>query len=158
LVEVGQHAEAARLLTQVLNDEKFQSSQNRSRHDLWMQLCDIASKNPDKVQLNVEAVIRSGLKRFSSETGRLWTALADYYIRLGNFEKARDVFEEGINTVITVRDFSQIWDAYTEFEYGLIRAKMEEMAKLEEAGKKLPRGEQVCIRILFFWSAFGTVG
>jgi pre-mRNA-splicing factor SYF1 len=143
LVEVGQAAEAVRLLTVVLNDEKFQSTQGRSRHDLWMQLCDIASKNPEKVQLNVEAVIRSGLKRFTSETGKLWTALADYFIRLGNFEKSRDVFEEGIEAVITVRDFSQIWDAYTEFEYGLIRAQMEEIAKLEEAGKKLPRDRQV---------------
>lgn len=40
--------------------------------------------------------------------GVLWNALADYYIRQGNFEKARDVYEEAIGTVMTVRDFSQV--------------------------------------------------
>jgi pre-mRNA-splicing factor SYF1 len=135
LVDAGQAGEAARLLAQVLNDDNFVSKQGRSRHDMWMLLCDIASKNPDKVhQLPVEAIIRSGLKKFSNEVGRLWTALADYFIRLGNFEKARDIYQEGIMTVTTVRDFSQIWDAYTEFEYGLIAATMEEMAKAEEEG------------------------
>ncbi len=32
----------------------------------------------------------------------------------GNFEKARDVFEEAIQTVMTVRDFSQVFDAYAQ--------------------------------------------
>ena len=48
--------------------------------------------------------------------GKLWCALADYYTRQGNFEKARDVYEEGIETVMTVRDFSQVFEAYSEFE------------------------------------------
>lgn len=30
------------------------------------------------------------------QVGRLWTSLADYYIRRGMFEKARDVYEEGM--------------------------------------------------------------
>ncbi len=34
--------------------------------------------------------------------GRLWTSLADYYIRQGHYESARDVYEEGLTTVITV--------------------------------------------------------
>lgn len=136
LVDAGQAGEAARLLAQVLNDDSFVSKQGKSRHDLWMLLCDIASKNPDKVtQMPVESIIRSGLKKFTNESGRLWTALADYFIRLGNFEKARDVYHEGIQTVSSVRDFSQIWDAYTEFEYGLIAATMEEMTKAEEEGQ-----------------------
>jgi len=90
-------------------------------------LCDIASKNPTKVQLNVEAVIRSALAKFTNEVGKLWVSLANYFIKLGNFEKARDIFEEGINSAMTQHDFSHIWDAYTEFEYGLIAARMEEV-------------------------------
>lgn len=74
-----------------------------------MQLSDLASKNPDKVrELNVEAMIRSGLAKFTNEVGKLWTALADYYIRLGNFDRARDIFEEAIDTVITIRDFKYV--------------------------------------------------
>lgn len=48
------------------------------------------------------------------QVGRLWTSLADYYIRRGMFEKARDVYEEGLTSVITVHDFSLIFDAYTQ--------------------------------------------
>lgn len=35
----------------------------------------------------------------AGQVGRLWTSLADYFIRQGLFEKARDVYEEGIDTV-----------------------------------------------------------
>ena len=45
--------------------------------------------------------------------------------------QARDIYEEAIQTVITVRDFTQVFDAYAQFEKNLISAKMESM---EEAG------------------------
>ena len=58
------------------------------------------------------------------QVGRLWTAMADYFIRQGMFEKARDVYEEGLTTVITVRDFSLIFDALTTFETSLLEARL----------------------------------
>lgn len=61
------------------------------------------------------------------QVGRLWTALADYYIRLGHFERARDVYEEGLHSVVTVRDFSLIFDALVQFEESLVSAKMEQL-------------------------------
>ena len=70
-------------------------------------------------------MIRGGIRKFTDEVGRLWTCLADFYIRRGLFEKARDVFEEGLATVITVRDFSLTFDAYTQFEESVLSAKME---------------------------------
>lgn len=41
--------------------------------------------------------------------------------------KARDAYEEAIQTVITVRDFSQVFDAYAQFEETMISSKMESM-------------------------------
>ena len=64
--------------------------------------------------------------------GRLWTSLADYYIRHGNFERARDVYEEGMNSVVTVHDFSLIYDALTQFEESLLTAKMEALGMDED--------------------------
>ena len=53
--------------------------------------------------------------------GRLWTSLADYFIRRGMFERARDVYEEGLTSVVTVRDFSLVYDALTQVPYwGLV--------------------------------------
>ena len=57
--------------------------------------------------------------------GVLWNALADYYIRSGHFEKARDIYEEAIQTVVTVRDFTQVFDAHAQFEETMVSAKME---------------------------------
>ncbi|BBH00816.1 Tetratricopeptide repeat-like superfamily protein [Prunus dulcis] len=44
-----------------------------------------------------------------NEVGRLWTSLADYYIRRNLHEKARDVFEEGMTTVVTIVCLSIRW-------------------------------------------------
>jgi len=118
--------EAAVQLAAVVNDPKFSSTKGRSSHALWMQLCDIVSQHPGSIgSLNVEAILRSGLERFTDEVGRLWCALSNYFIRLGHFERARDVYEEGIQSVITVRDFSMIFDAYVQFEEALLEAKAE---------------------------------
>jgi pre-mRNA-splicing factor SYF1 len=62
------------------------------------------------------------------QVGRLWTSLADYYIRRALFEKSRDVYEEGMTSVTTVRDFSTIFDAYMQFEESMLSAKMEQVA------------------------------
>ncbi|RHY60174.1 hypothetical protein DYB38_011150 [Aphanomyces astaci] len=69
-----------------------------SRHALWMELCSLISSHPDDISsaLNVDAILRSGVHLFSDEVGRFWCALATYYMRLGMFESARDVYEEGL--------------------------------------------------------------
>jgi pentatricopeptide repeat protein len=76
----------------------------KSNHQLWNELCELASRHPDKVRsLNVDAIIRGGLRRYTDQLGHLWCSLADYYVRSGLLERARDVYEEAIQTVTTVR-------------------------------------------------------
>lgn len=48
-------------------------------------------------------------------------------------EKARDIYEEGLNTVTTVRDFSLIFDTLTHFEESLITYKMQQQADDSDA-------------------------
>ncbi|XP_059588408.1 pre-mRNA-splicing factor SYF1 isoform X2 [Alligator mississippiensis] len=123
--------EAALRLAAVVNDDKFVSKEGKSNYQLWHELCDLISQNPDKVKsLNVGAIIRGGLTRFTDQLGKLWCSLADYYIRSGHFEKARDVYEEAVQTVMTVRDFSQVFDSYAQFEESMIAAKMETASEL----------------------------
>jgi pre-mRNA-splicing factor SYF1 len=38
--------------------------------------------------------------------------------------EARDISEEAIESVLTVRDFTQVFDAYAQSEEGLIKALM----------------------------------
>ena len=73
------------------------------------------------------------------QVGRLWCALADYYIRLALFERARDVYQEGVESVMTVRDFTLIFEALTSFEQALAEAQMAQMG--EDADMSAPAAE-----------------
>lgn len=136
LKAAGRWGEAARRLATVVNDEGFRSLEGKTRHALWLELCDIITKHPAEVEgMRVDAILRSGIRRYTDEVGKLWTALADYYTRRGMFEKARDVYEEGITSVVTVRDFSLVFDALTQFEEALISAQMESAAEEDGSGE-----------------------
>ena len=70
--------------------------------------------------------------RYTDQQGKLWGSLAEYFTRDGLFEKARDVYEEAIKTVMTIRDFSQVFDAYAASEERLVNALMESEEELTE--------------------------
>ncbi|XP_076473392.1 pre-mRNA-splicing factor SYF1 fand isoform X2 [Bombus vancouverensis nearcticus] len=122
LISIGRLDEAAVKLAQIVNQDDFVSKHGKSNHQLWNELCDLISKNPSKIKsLNVDAIIRGGLRRYTDQLGPLWNSLADYY--------ARDIYEEAIQTVTTVRDFTQVFDAYAQFEELSLSKRMEEAVK-----------------------------
>lgn len=125
--------DAAIKLAEIVNRDDFLSKEGKSKHQLWTDLCELICKNPDKVHsLNVDAIIREGIKRYSDQQGKLWNSLAEYYTRSGLFERARDCYEEAILTVKTVRDFSQVFDAYAQSEEALINLTMESDSLTDE--------------------------
>lgn len=117
--------EAARKLIEIVNDEQFVSKEGKSKHQLWTDLAELICRNPDRISsIDVDTIIREGIKRYVDQQGKLWISLAEYYTRSGLFDKARDIFEEAISSIKTIRDFSQIFDAYTQSEEKLIQLKM----------------------------------
>lgn len=84
-------------------------------------------------KLNVERIVhKDGLEVYKDQAGRLWTGLATYWIKRGEFDRAKKTFEDGIAMVLTIRDFTQIFDAYAEFSESLISAMMESLANPDE--------------------------
>jgi pre-mRNA-splicing factor SYF1 len=96
-------------------------------------------EDPDSPRkLDVEKIIRKdGLGVYKDQAGRLWTGLATYWIKRGEFERAKETFEIGIATVLTIRDFTQIFDAYAEFSESFISGIMEELENPDEEDEDL---------------------
>jgi pre-mRNA-splicing factor SYF1 len=88
LIQAGAWDEAAIQLVNIVNFKDFVSTNNKTKHDYWMMLCDVVSKHSDQIKsIKVEPILRGGLTKFSDQIGKLWTTLADYYIRLANYDK-----------------------------------------------------------------------
>jgi pre-mRNA-splicing factor SYF1 len=59
---------ALQRLAGVVNDEGFRSLEGKSRHQLWLELCDMVTRHPNEVKdMKVEAILRSGIRRFTDE-------------------------------------------------------------------------------------------
>ncbi|EOA19859.1 hypothetical protein CARUB_v10000110mg, partial [Capsella rubella] len=141
LVKSERWQESAERLASVLNDDKFYSIKGKTKHKLWMELCELLVHHANVISgLNVDAIIRGGIRKFTDEVGMLWTSLADYYIRKNLLEKARDIYEEGMMKVVTVRDFSVIFDVYSRFEESTVAKRMEMMSSSDEEDENEENG------------------
>ncbi|KAI2463244.1 TPR-like protein [Annulohypoxylon bovei var. microspora] len=141
LVQVGLYTEAVKKYMDILNNPRFNSKQSKGHYELWSEMVDLLVEHANQVEtghetgIDVERIIRSGIDRFADQRGKLWCGLATYWAKRGSFERARDIFEEGITTVMTVRDFTLIFDSYAEFEESIIGALMELASERAEGGK-----------------------
>ena len=141
LVDHGLYTEAVRKYLDILNNTKYRSKNSKSNFQLWSEMVDLLVAHANEVDtvlapgLDVEMIIRSGIERFTDQRGKLWTGLATYWITRGNFEKTRDIFEEGITTVMTIRDFTIIFDSYAEFEESIISTLMDQAAIRSDKGQ-----------------------
>lgn len=140
LIENRRYTDAVKKYMEILNNPKFRSKNGKSHYQLWSEMVDLLVDHAkevetgDEVGIDVERIIRSGIERFADQRGKLWSGLATYWITRGSFEKARDVFEEGVTTVMTVRDFTLIFDSYVEFEEAITGQLMEEAAVRSDKG------------------------
>jgi pre-mRNA-splicing factor SYF1 len=113
-------------LCEKYSDEVGMESEEEKGVDLQKELANLDALSSAKVP--VSKVIRDiGLVKFPDQAGRLWTGLATYWIRRGDFDTARDIFEEGMAAVLTIRDFTQIFDAYAETSENVIGYLMDEL-------------------------------
>ena len=141
LVEQGQYTEAVKRYMDILSNPKFHSKNIKSNFQLWSEMVDLMVHHAKEIEtgdatgIDVEKIVRSGIHRFADQRGKLWAGLATYWITRGNFERARDIFEEGFTTVMTVRDFTIIFDSYAEFEESIISALMNQAAVRSDKGK-----------------------
>jgi pre-mRNA-splicing factor SYF1 len=140
LIEEKLYTEAVKKYMDILNNPKFRSKHGKGHYQFWSEMVDLLVTRAkdievgDEAGIDVEKIIRSGIERFADQRGKLWAGLATYWITRGSFERARDIFENGITTVMTVRDFTLVFDSYIEFEESIIGALMDSAANRSEKG------------------------
>ena len=131
LIGIKEFNLAIYLIIEILEDENFYSKENKSQYYYWILLCQIINSYPEnlnlskyKKKLNVDKVIRHGIKKYTDEIGNLWVTLANYYIKIGLIEKAREIFEEALEKILTVRDFSLVFNSYLGFEQEMMKQNL----------------------------------
>ena len=140
LLSIEQYDEAAVQMIKCCNDPAFVSASKHTPYQLWVELAEILTKHTNDIKsIDIEPILRTGIKKFDQNSGKLWCYLATYFIMIGNFDRARDVYvvitvhwchdryEEGLQTVMTVRDFSTIFDSYMEFEYQILNTSEQDV-------------------------------
>ena len=147
-------------LTTAATSNTTDASSSDTRDAYWQAFSELCTQHPEQVEesgVTWEPILRAVLRRerqkedaatsatASSSSlleGILWTQLADSWIRRGSFDIARSVYEEGLHTVKTVRDFSVLYDAYLEFEEGLLEAATLALEQAEGDGNGTEGGAE----------------
>ncbi|KAJ3125552.1 Pre-mRNA-splicing factor SYF1 [Nowakowskiella sp. JEL0407] len=150
-LEEPQYAEAARVLASIVENPNYKSPNGKSHFQLWSDLCDLVCEHADEIdletntdtllsgseklgkveKLDVDGLLRAGIATFTDQVGKLWNSLAMWWILKGESEKARDVYEEAISKVMTVRDFAMVFDSYSEFEETLLQHRIKTLTEKE---------------------------
>ncbi|CAI4219860.1 unnamed protein product [Parascedosporium putredinis] len=128
LTHLQRYSEAVHVYLAILNNPRFVSKYGKGAYELWSEMVDLLVEHATRFvesEIDAERLIRTGLARFPDQRGKLWCGLAAYWVRKGSLDHARDIFEEGITTVMTVRDFALIFDSYVQFEESVIDSLME---------------------------------
>ncbi|KAJ2584500.1 pre-mRNA-splicing factor syf1 [Coemansia sp. RSA 1836] len=133
----GRWAEAARRLISAIDSEAAPSGASAAAA-WWRQLAHIMRAQPKAVaELRVEPILRDGIMRgtsSSSDVGELWAALASHFVARGLVDQARDVYEEAVGSVRSVKDFAMVFDAYAAFEEAGVAAALDAEAERVAAG------------------------
>ncbi|KAJ1914014.1 pre-mRNA-splicing factor syf1 [Coemansia sp. S17] len=126
-VAQGRWAEASRRLIVEIDSGRGGSA--------WRRLAQIMRAQPEAVaELRVEAILRDGIAR-GRGAGELWAALAAHFVARGLVEQARDIYEEAVVKVDSVKDFAMVFDAYAAFEEAGVAAALESEAERVAKGK-----------------------
>lgn len=131
---IKKYDEAAKQLYMLQNDINYISKKNYTKYDIWIQLLEQILQHPSDVQrvLDIDRFQRTSSKRYPEQNARIWYTLASYYTIQGQQEPARDIYEEALLKIVTVKDFTKIFERYSEFLDTVVAAQMERIEELQK--------------------------
>lgn len=123
--------DAVLCMCRALEDSEWVPEGKSTREQLWIELSEIAARHPQNVRsVDVPSLLRGGIRSAKTDVAEMWIVLAQYFARRGLFEEARNVYEEAISTVPTVRDFAVVFDAFAKLEESLVTAAMQDVEEI----------------------------
>jgi pre-mRNA-splicing factor SYF1 len=137
LLSVGKIEEALPIYEEIVSLTNFNAKSGKTIAEFEIEMCEFISKFPDmcfKLKKSPIAIMRNLIQEKYKEAtsgllGQLWNYLAQFFIRLGQFGLARDIFEEAldreVNGIKTVRDFAIVYNSYLKFERSLLTIEHE---------------------------------
>jgi len=151
LLDADRVREAIPIFEELSKNEKSNLKSGKSREEFEFELCELISKFPDQCSGLTESpitVIRNLIQKYNESklgyVGLLWVYLAEFFIRLGQFGLARDIFEEALqiepNGVKTARDFTIVFNSYVKFERQMMA--FEDLVDLQDPEQKKAGGEE----------------
>ena len=109
--------------------ESYQPKSNKTLSDFQMEMCELIAKFPShcsKLEQSPVAVLREAIRNpRDKDQSQYWILLSEFFIRLGDFDLGREIFEEALDVeagVSTVREFSIVFNAWLQFERQMIFA------------------------------------
>ena len=102
---------------------------------LWGKLAKLLSENPECVD-NAAELLQSCAERME-EKGKAWELAAEFYLRQGDIEAARNTYEQALKKIENVKEFSIIFAAYTQLEEEILKINMDDAELAEEAMGRL---------------------
>ena len=146
LIGIKQFQPAIKIIIDILNDENFFSRENKTQYYYWIMLCQIINNYPETFlnnsEIDVEKIIRHGINKYTDEVGNLWVTLTNYYIKIGYIDKVREIFEEALEKVYTVRDFSLVYNSYINFEQEIMKKNIFNNNEEDEEDIKMQNNEK----------------
>lgn len=133
-------------MVRCLENSTWEPPEGKTREELWVEAAELASKHPrEVVSVDVPGFLRKGLADAKDSDGLrivdLYQLLTRYYVRGGDFDQARAVYEEAVSVIKTVHDFAVLYDAYTKFEEQLVTAALEEVEEIRAEGDEADKEE-----------------
>jgi pre-mRNA-splicing factor SYF1 len=58
----------------MLDNDTFRSIEGKSKHQLWLELCELITKHPAEVmaeRIDVDAILRGGIRKYKDEVRRV---------------------------------------------------------------------------------------
>ena len=115
--------EATKVYKTILDDDGYHSKAGKDKKDFYFELISLITDHPDKIDaIDCYQFIRKALELYPEDVGKVWVKLSDYFIRLAEFDRAREILEEAIEKVDNAKDFGVIFSAYVKFEEEMITA------------------------------------